>query len=99
MYKEMPILMDYYDKKRLQTNHWDYPISVPMELLDEETAKKNHGGQSLQRLAERGGLHPMEMLAVMEKRKWTVIPVVEAMDQLVHKLAAHKLEKENESEN
>jgi len=90
MYKEMPILIDYFNKRKLRTDLWKYPDSVSMELLDEETAKRNHGGQTLQRLAERGGLGPCEMLAVMEKRKWESMPIIEAMDQLVKKLGENK---------
>lgn len=45
------------------------PAEVPFELLDEATAKSNHS-QTLQRLAERGGLYPSEMIAVIAKRKY-----------------------------
>ena len=37
-------------------------FSVPWLLLNEEYAQKNHG-QSLARLAERGGLDPVELVA------------------------------------
>jgi hypothetical protein len=49
--------------------HW--PDTVPLSLLapHEAQAQKNHS-QSLQRLAERGGLSPCEMLAVLEDREW-----------------------------
>lgn len=42
------------------------PESIPWEWLieHEEQAKRNHR-QSLERLAERGGLSPMELYAVM----------------------------------
>lgn len=49
--------------------------SIPWAMLDtlhEKQAQKNHG-QSLERLAERGGLGPNEMIAVLEYRKWTPI--------------------------
>lgn len=45
------------------------PASIPWALLapHERQAKHNHG-QSLRRLAERGGLAPAEMVAVLEDR-------------------------------
>lgn len=41
--------------------------SVPWDFVapHERQAMLNHGGQSLKRLAERGGLSPRELLAVM----------------------------------
>jgi len=58
----------------------------PWDLLaaHEEQAIKNHG-QSLARLAERGGLDPEEMLAVMQDRgvRWHGLSVVEAQTELL----------------
>lgn len=47
------------------------PVSVPWALLapHEAQAERNHY-QSLRRLAERGGLSPAEMVAVLEDRPW-----------------------------
>jgi hypothetical protein len=45
---------------------------VPMEILNEEWAQKNHG-QSLSRLKERGGLCLSEIAAIIDKRNWTGI--------------------------
>lgn len=41
---------------------------IPYEVLipHEERAMKNHGGQTLQRLAERGGLSWYEILCILE---------------------------------
>lgn len=63
IFTEMP--MHSYDK--LIKQYPDCPKSVPFELLDENQAKSNHY-QTLQRLAERGGLYPTEMIAVIAKR-------------------------------
>lgn len=43
------------------------PASVPWDLVaaHEAQALRNHGGQTLRRLAERGGLGPWELLAVL----------------------------------
>ena len=54
----------------------------------ESRAKKNHG-QSLQRLAERGGLSCGEALAVLEDRPWTPQSGAEA---LLHALLEKRME-------
>lgn len=48
--------------------------SVPWDFMapHEEQAQVNHG-QTLERLAQRGGLDPAEMLAVVEGIKWASI--------------------------
>lgn len=53
------------------------PRDVSWEIVvpHEEQAHRNHG-QSLARLAERGGLSPAELLAVLEDRAWTPGDVV-----------------------
>ena len=45
---------------------------VPWEMLapHEAQAQRNHGGQSLERLSERGGLDPAEMLAILDDKPW-----------------------------
>lgn len=49
--------------------------SLPWEMIApyEAQARANHGGQSLERLAERGGLSPCEALAVLTCRPWTAL--------------------------
>jgi hypothetical protein len=59
----------------------DCPKYIPMELLNEEWAKRNHG-QTLDRLNERGGLCPSEMLAIIEKRRWEKMDTREAIDKI-----------------
>jgi len=44
-------------------------LAIRMDLLNERQAQINHG-QTLQRLAERGGLSPCEALAIAERREW-----------------------------
>lgn len=50
----------------------DAPDHVPWEFVKphERQARANHGGQSLARLAERGGLSVDELVAVLEDRAW-----------------------------
>ena len=45
---------------------------VPWEMLapHEAQAQRNHGGQSLERLAQRGGLDPCEALAILDDKPW-----------------------------
>lgn len=64
-FTEMP--MHSYNK--LIKTYQNCPASVPFELLHESQAKANHS-QTLQRLAERGGLYPSEMIAVIAKRPY-----------------------------
>lgn len=49
---------------------FDCPTQVPMHLLNEEQAQRNHG-QSLKRLKERGGLSVKEILAIVDKKNWS----------------------------
>lgn len=59
------------------------PTSVPWSVVTphETQAQRNHG-QSLPRLAQRGGLSPDEMLAVLEDRDWERMDREEAVRQL-----------------
>ncbi len=69
-------------------------LAIRMDLLNEEQAQRNHG-QSLRRLAERGGLSPTEAAAVIDRRAWKAISVPEAMAALqAHSAAALKQEHE-----
>jgi len=65
------------------------PESVPWRLLapHEAQALKNHG-QTLERLAERGGLCLSEIVAVLEDRKWRPMSGAEALHRLKFFLAA-----------
>ena len=49
-----------------------YLKAVPfaMVLQNEARAKENHGNQTVERLAERGGLSTDELAAVLLNRKW-----------------------------
>ncbi len=62
--KRFPILG--IDQRDIE-NHPERPRNVPWAMLEpfEGNAKKNHD-QSLQRLAERGGLDVTEMVAIIE---------------------------------
>jgi len=64
-------------------------VSIPWALIapHEAQALVNHGGQTLERLAERGGLAPCEALAVLEDRTWRAIPPGYAEDDLAQFVA------------
>lgn len=64
--REFPILMTPGERHQYPT----CPRSVPWSMVapHDAQAQKNHGGQTLARLAERGGLSPVELLAVLADR-------------------------------
>ena len=76
------VLADYYYRKA----HPTCPRSVPWAMLapHEAWAEKNHG-QTLARINQRGGLSPLEMVAVLENRRFRDIRHMtgtEALDRL-----------------
>ena len=65
--KRFPVLMT-----PLEWSKWPKcPRSVPWDVVEPHNAqaRKNHS-QSVERLAERGGLHPIELVAVMEDKEY-----------------------------
>lgn len=54
---------------------------IPMSLLNEKHAMRNHS-QTLERLAERGGLSPCEALAIIEKRDHRFLDPKETLTKL-----------------
>lgn len=56
-------------------------LAVRMSMLNEAQARLNHG-QSLERLAERGGLGADEALAIAERRAWEKRGDIEALKAL-----------------
>ncbi len=55
-----------------QRPHPGFPRHVPWWMVEphERQANVNHCGQTLKRLAERGGLSPTELVAVLADREW-----------------------------
>jgi hypothetical protein len=78
--------MPVHSARDVQKLYPDCPLSVPMILLNEEWAQKNHS-QTLKRLAERGGLDPTEIMANVERRPWHRMNRDDAIKQ-VNKLLA-----------
>jgi hypothetical protein len=60
-----------------------FPTGVPWALVEPHRAQapRNHF-QTLERLAERGGLAPSELVAVLEDRPWHAMNEAEAADRL-----------------
>lgn len=76
VFKDMPIMLELGKK---------WSRTVPFSMLNEEWAQKNHG-QSLQRLAERGGLGACEAIAIIDKRRWHLISRELALEMLAQRL-------------
>lgn len=78
--KLFPILRSYEERRKFP----EVPDSLPWEFLEphERQALRNHGGQTLARLAERGGLGVCEALAVVEGRAWSPMVPVDAWKRL-----------------
>jgi hypothetical protein len=79
--KQFPVLLRSTERK---ADSVGCPSSVPWSLLapHEERAWRNHG-QTLQRLAERGGLGPDEMCAIIEGRRWRQMEFTESVSRLL----------------
>lgn len=58
-------------------------VWIPWRIVEdhEARAKRNHH-QTLERLAERGGLSPCEIVALLEDRPWESMPWKEAWNRI-----------------
>jgi hypothetical protein len=56
-------------------------LAIRGTALDNRQALKNHG-QSLWKLAERGGVSPAEALAIAERREFSAMPDADALTAL-----------------
>ncbi len=74
MSKGFPILWSHTVPERERT-----PRFIRWDALNEEWADRNHG-QTLTRLAERGGLSPCEALANIERRPWRSVALSAARE-------------------
>ena len=61
-----------------------YLKSMPMSMLSNKQAMKNHG-QTLERLAERGGICPSEALSIMDGLHWGAVRVCDENDLLLYR--------------
>lgn len=70
--KTFPVMLDLDYRRRKQLSALACPTSVPWAFIEQfsRTVKYNHS-QTLERLAERGGLGPSEMMAaITNDTKW-----------------------------
>lgn len=77
----MPIIdRDEHLKDLLKAGVTEAVIGIRMDLLKSHEAQafKNHGGQSLKRLRERGGLSHCEAVAILMDRPWREMNPAEA---------------------
>lgn len=89
-----PILMHWDAQVRERWLALGCPESIPWSLVQdhEERALLNHG-QTLFRLAERGGLDPAELVVLIEGRHWYAAAHMDdevAIRKLLEHLAQHK---------
>lgn len=70
-------------------------IGLPWSLIEghEAQARVNHGGQSLRRLAERGGLSACEAVAILQDRRWERMADAEAQRALAAMLTAFQAQR------
>lgn len=73
----------------------EYLKSMPMVMLSDKQAMKNHG-QTLERLAERGGICPSEALAIMDSLHWGSVKVCDENDLLLLRRVERFKEKSHE---
>lgn len=87
--RRFPILLS--ERERKIASSLGCPLDVPWALLapHEAQAASNHGGQTLDTLASRGGLGPDEMVAVIEGRKWRFMLLSDSVARLLLLIASH----------
>ncbi len=86
--RKFPVLMG---REAKELRALGCPASVPWDFIADNAqfCEHNHGGQTPEHLAERGGLGPDEMCAVVEGRKWRKMTDEEATTRLLELLAAY----------
>jgi len=90
MMKNFPVIQIHNRELKKQREVLDCPTSVPWALVQshERQARRNHQ-QTLERIAERGGLSPCELVAVLEDRMWTRMEPAEAIGTLKEIVRVH----------
>jgi len=80
--KEFPILQFWTHKREFRGFKPPF-TSVPWDLIasHKHQCLRNHS-QTPERLAERGGLDPSEMLSVIHGRRYKIMFLVEAFEEL-----------------
>jgi hypothetical protein len=78
--KWFPVPSEWNREAHKEMRHF----GVPWEFVapHEPQALKNHCGQTLERLAQRGGLSRCELVAVLEDRDWHPMKIEEAQARI-----------------
>lgn len=79
-----PVLWTCHSKECAEWTRLGCPKSIPIELVEAHEAQvwKNHH-QSSETLAERGGLDPKELLAVLTDRDYRKVMAMPMQDAIV----------------
>lgn len=82
-------ISDYMGKYREELDELGCPKGLPWAMVNPHNrqAWRNHN-QSLKRLAERGGLSPQELVAVLEDRGWSDMTLADSVEKLKSHIAA-----------
>lgn len=89
--KDFPILSQYHEWRK----------SIPWSLIEnkERWAMRNHGGQSLEMLSKRGGVSPLELLAIIKEKDFFELDQIGITDdmamQIIDKLIEQILNDHN----
>lgn len=70
---------------------WNDPLRfIPWAAIEPHAAQAmaNHG-QTLEKIADRGGLSPSEALAIIEDRRFSIMPRAEAETRLARLVSIH----------
>jgi hypothetical protein len=88
--KTFPVLFGSHTERQ-KAVELGCPLEVDWGIVARHEAQclRNHD-QGVKRLAERGGLHPTEMCAVLEDRRWRPMPLEDAITDLLRLLAKER---------
>jgi hypothetical protein len=97
--RAFPILKATSRDENIERKKAGCPASIPWGLIapHDAQAQKNHGGQSLERLAARGGLAPEEALAVLADKPWhelARLTTADAVGRLISLVEDYELEQQ-----
>lgn len=85
-----PVLLDWRREQRAREQALGCPRAIPWAVIAPHAAQaRNNHDQTLERLAERGGLSTCEMVAVLEDREWRPMALAESVKALLAIMESH----------